>query len=136
MLNAGWREASATDCSAFSLRGNRWLCADGQAMAQGQTPLSGTTTLIGALRGIHETGAQIEPFSRWGEMARQDQCRDWLFVFGHDKLQEISEQLRRSLPGATAVSAGMSQDLEEAVARGATHVRVGSDILGPRAPVG
>jgi uncharacterized pyridoxal phosphate-containing UPF0001 family protein len=34
------------------------------------------------------------------------------------------------------VSAGMSQDLEEAVARGATHVRVGSDILGPRAPVG
>ena len=37
---------------------------------------------------------------------------------------------------AAAVSAGMSQDLEEAVARGATHVRVGSDILGPRAPVG
>lgn len=53
-----------------------------------------------------------------------------------DRLQELSQQLRRSLPEATAVSAGMSQDLEEAVARGATHVRVGSDILGPRAPVG
>ncbi|WP_298586811.1 YggS family pyridoxal phosphate-dependent enzyme [uncultured Kocuria sp.] len=53
-----------------------------------------------------------------------------------DRLREISQELRQSLPEATAVSAGMSQDLEEAVARGATHVRVGSDILGPRAPVG
>ena len=53
-----------------------------------------------------------------------------------DRLLELSQRLRRSLPEATAVSAGMSQDLEEAVARGATHVRVGSDILGPRAPVG
>ncbi|MFI7582592.1 YggS family pyridoxal phosphate-dependent enzyme [Kocuria sp. M1N1S27] len=53
-----------------------------------------------------------------------------------DRLLEISQELRQALPGATAVSAGMSEDLEEAVARGATHVRVGSDILGPRAPVG
>lgn len=53
-----------------------------------------------------------------------------------DRLSAVSEELRRSLPEATAVSAGMSQDLEEAVARGATHVRVGSDVLGPRPPVG
>ncbi|MHC5560201.1 YggS family pyridoxal phosphate-dependent enzyme [Kocuria sp. U4B] len=52
-----------------------------------------------------------------------------------DRLHELSQLLQRSLPGATAVSAGMSHDLEEAVARGATHVRVGSDILGPRPPV-
>lgn len=53
-----------------------------------------------------------------------------------DRLQAVSEQLRQALPEAAAISAGMSQDLEEAVARGATHVRVGSDILGPRPPVG
>ena len=35
-------------------------------------------------------------------------------------------------PGATGISAGMSQDLEQAVRFGATHLRVGSDILGPR----
>jgi hypothetical protein len=35
-------------------------------------------------------------------------------------------------PSATWVSAGMSGDLEHAVRAGATHVRVGSAILGPR----
>jgi uncharacterized pyridoxal phosphate-containing UPF0001 family protein len=34
------------------------------------------------------------------------------------------------------LSMGMSADLEAAVAEGATHVRIGSDILGPRGPVG
>lgn len=53
-----------------------------------------------------------------------------------DRLHGLSLELRSALPGAAAVSAGMSQDLEEAVARGATHVRVGSDVLGPRPPVG
>lgn len=35
-------------------------------------------------------------------------------------------------PGAVLLSAGMSADLEQALARGATHVRVGSAVLGPR----
>ena len=35
-------------------------------------------------------------------------------------------------PDATSLSAGMSADLEAAVRVGATHVRVGSAILGPR----
>ena len=35
-------------------------------------------------------------------------------------------------PDATVLSAGMSGDLEDAVRAGATHVRVGSAILGPR----
>jgi hypothetical protein len=34
------------------------------------------------------------------------------------------------------LSAGMSQDLEAAVAAGATHLRIGTDVLGPRPPVG
>lgn len=49
-----------------------------------------------------------------------------------DRLMEISSRLRESHPAATMVSAGMSQDLDEAVAAGATHVRVGTAVLGVR----
>jgi pyridoxal phosphate enzyme (YggS family) len=38
-------------------------------------------------------------------------------------------------PEATTLSAGMSGDLEAAVTHGATHVRVGSAVLGPRPPI-
>jgi uncharacterized pyridoxal phosphate-containing UPF0001 family protein len=39
-------------------------------------------------------------------------------------------------PQAVMISAGMSGDLEQAVAAGATHVRVGTALLGGRpAPV-
>lgn len=48
------------------------------------------------------------------------------------RLMEISRILRSSHPAAEVVSAGMSQDLEQAVAAGATHLRIGSDVLGPR----
>jgi uncharacterized pyridoxal phosphate-containing UPF0001 family protein len=34
------------------------------------------------------------------------------------------------------VSAGMSGDLEQAIAAGATHVRVGTAVLGVRPPLG
>lgn len=40
--------------------------------------------------------------------------------------------VRRVDPAATWVSAGMSADLEEAIKAGATHVRVGSAVLGRR----
>lgn len=53
-----------------------------------------------------------------------------------DRLMEISTRLRRTHPAATMVSAGMSADLEEAVTAGATHVRVGTAVLGVRARLG
>ena len=43
-----------------------------------------------------------------------------------------AEKLRADHPDARMVSAGMSQDLEQAIAAGATHVRIGTDVLGPR----
>jgi PLP dependent protein len=43
-----------------------------------------------------------------------------------------AEAVRSAHPGATAISAGMSDDLEEAIAAGATHVRVGTALLGGR----
>lgn len=53
-----------------------------------------------------------------------------------ERLREISTGLQAAHPAATMVSAGMSADLEEAVAAGATHVRVGSAVLGERPPLG
>lgn len=49
-----------------------------------------------------------------------------------ERLAEVAEQVRRHHPDATAISAGMSGDLETAIRFGATHVRVGSAILGNR----
>ena len=49
------------------------------------------------------------------------------------RLRELSVHLRRNHPLAAVISAGMSGDLEEAVAEGATHLRVGSALLGARA---
>jgi pyridoxal phosphate enzyme (YggS family) len=51
------------------------------------------------------------------------------------RLMAVSEEIRRSWPGAGVVSAGMSGDLEQAVAAGATQVRVGGAVLGARPAV-
>ncbi|TQS41694.1 YggS family pyridoxal phosphate-dependent enzyme [Cryptosporangium phraense] len=48
------------------------------------------------------------------------------------RLAEFSADLVATHPGATWISAGMSGDLESAVRHGATHVRVGSALLGKR----
>ncbi|MGQ0624332.1 MAG: YggS family pyridoxal phosphate-dependent enzyme [Sporichthyaceae bacterium] len=48
------------------------------------------------------------------------------------RLAEISAQLRSRYPSASWISAGMSSDLHDAVRAGATHVRVGRSLLGPR----
>jgi pyridoxal phosphate enzyme (YggS family) len=48
------------------------------------------------------------------------------------RLREVAHDIQRAHPDATWISAGMSGDLEAAVAQGATHLRVGSAILGSR----
>jgi pyridoxal phosphate enzyme (YggS family) len=48
------------------------------------------------------------------------------------RLAEIAAAVRRIAPEATWLSAGMSGDLEQAVEAGATHVRIGSAVLGQR----
>jgi pyridoxal phosphate enzyme (YggS family) len=47
-------------------------------------------------------------------------------------LPRIAGAVRAAYPGAVIVSAGMSGDLEDAIAVGATHVRVGTALLGGR----
>ena len=51
------------------------------------------------------------------------------------RLAEVAADVRRAVPAATWISAGMSGDLEHAVRHGATHLRIGSAILGPRPSV-
>jgi pyridoxal phosphate enzyme (YggS family) len=48
------------------------------------------------------------------------------------RLQQISADLTGRHPAATVISAGMSGDLEQAILSGATHVRVGTAVLGHR----
>jgi PLP dependent protein len=49
------------------------------------------------------------------------------------RLRAASERLQTKHPTAKALSAGMSADLEDAVMEGATHLRVGTDLMGSRA---
>jgi len=51
------------------------------------------------------------------------------------RLRSVADGIRATHPSATWVSAGMSGDLEAAIRKGATHLRVGSAILGSRPTV-
>ncbi|MGW6569898.1 YggS family pyridoxal phosphate-dependent enzyme [Streptomyces sp. NPDC054975] len=53
-----------------------------------------------------------------------------------DRMMDLSTLLRTTRPAANMVSAGMSADLEDAVAAGATHVRIGTAVLGVRPRLG
>jgi PLP dependent protein len=74
--------------------------------------------------------AAAEGLSLEGVMAVAPLGADPAPVFA--RLAEISHSLRAEHPAAKTVSAGMSGDLEHAIASGATHVRVGTALLGGR----
>jgi PLP dependent protein len=48
------------------------------------------------------------------------------------RLRDSAALVREVRPAATVISAGMSGDLEAAIAAGATHVRIGTALLGDR----
>ena len=48
------------------------------------------------------------------------------------EMREIHDRTLRSFPTVAALSMGMSGDFEAAIAAGATHLRIGSSILGSR----
>ena len=50
------------------------------------------------------------------------------------ELAQICQGFRSDFPNSKFLSAGMSGDFEEAIKHGATHVRIGSSILGSRSP--
>ncbi|AGW41675.1 hypothetical protein O159_16260 [Leifsonia xyli subsp. cynodontis DSM 46306] len=49
-----------------------------------------------------------------------------------ERVRAASERVRALAPEAVAISAGMSQDYREAIAAGATHLRIGTAITGNR----
>lgn len=51
---------------------------------------------------------------------------------GFARLAEVSSRLQVDHPQASAISAGMSADLEHAITHGSTYVRVGTALLGRR----
>lgn len=53
-----------------------------------------------------------------------------------ERLQGYAERVRAVAPDARWISAGMTGDFIEAIRAGATHLRIGSAITGPRPPRG
>lgn len=53
-----------------------------------------------------------------------------------ERLHGYSDRVRALEPAATAISAGMTHDYVEAIAAGATHLRIGSAITGNRPAAG
>lgn len=49
-----------------------------------------------------------------------------------ERLRSYSDRVRSLAPQASAISAGMTHDYAEAIAAGATHLRIGSAITGKR----
>ena len=97
------------------------------AAARGGIPLDGLGVLANSV-------AAAQHLRLLGLMAVAPQGVDPAAAFA--KLSSVSRDIRADHPGATWISAGMSADLESAIANGATHLRVGSAILGSRPLLG
>jgi pyridoxal phosphate enzyme (YggS family) len=82
------------------------------------------------LAALAEATARAEGLALRGLMAVAPLGEDPAAAF--DRLAGIRDRFLTDHPDATSLSAGMSGDLEQAVAAGATHVRVGSAVLGSR----
>ncbi|CAL9411213.1 MULTISPECIES: YggS family pyridoxal phosphate-dependent enzyme [unclassified Streptomyces] len=103
---------------------------DGRGERGGVAPpgVAELADLVAGAEGLRLDGLMtVAPLT--GEYAGRQQA-----VF--ERLMDLSTDLRRTHPAANMVSAGMSADLEQAVAAGATHVRVGSAVLGVRPRLG
>lgn len=82
------------------------------------------------VRAVVDEIASLRPLRLRGVMAVAP--LRWPPAAAFAKLADVSAWIRADHPEATVISAGMSADLEEAVKAGATHVRLGSAILGNR----
>jgi hypothetical protein len=88
---------------------------------------------VGDLAGLAAHAAAAEHLRTRGVMAVAPLGADPMRAFA--ALHQLLEIVREHSPQALVISAGMSGDLEAAVTSGATHLRVGSAILGSRALV-
>lgn len=122
-------ETSAGPCATADLKCCVQVTLDPRADENSQRGGAHPSRVLDLARLI----AQTEGLELAGVMAVAPKDGDPREAF--ERLWEISQRVRSEFPAATTVSAGMSGDLEAAVAAGATHVRIGSDVLGPRPTV-
>ncbi|GAA2585023.1 YggS family pyridoxal phosphate-dependent enzyme [Winogradskya consettensis] len=122
------RLASALDSAAQRLR-DRPLEVLLQVSIDGDTARGGADP-GGDLWELADFVAGAEGLRLGGVMAVAP--REWEPSKAFGALADIAARLRADHPDATVVSAGMSGDLEAAVAHGATHVRIGTSLLGMR----
>ena len=101
-----------------------------------QVSLDGDTARGGAVpsdvRALGELVAESQALHLRGVMAIAPLGVEPALAFA--TLAEVAADLRAAHPSADVISAGMSGDLEAAIAAGATHVRIGTALLGPRTP--
>ena len=97
----------------------------GEASKAGANPadLPALAAAVAALPGLTLRGLMAIPAPAQDESARREPFA---------ALRTALETLREEHPGLDTLSMGMSADLEAAIAEGATIVRVGTDIFGPR----
>jgi len=103
------------------------LSGDTSARGRGGIPLDSVAELADSVAAAPHLGLR-------GLMAVAPLGVDPAAAFA--ELATASRAVRADHPEAGWISAGMSADLEAAVANGATHLRVGSAILGSRPPLG
>lgn len=82
------------------------------------------------LNGFARAIAELGNLKIRGLMAVTPLDEDPILAF--TRLKMLSNQLVETLPTASEISAGMSNDFESAIAQGATLIRIGSQILGVR----
>jgi uncharacterized pyridoxal phosphate-containing UPF0001 family protein len=85
---------------------------------------------VGDLPALAEAAAAAPALELQGIMAVAPLGADPAAAFA--RLPALLDVVRGFAPAAAVISAGMSGDLEAAVASGATHLRVGSAVLGTR----
>jgi PLP dependent protein len=116
-LDTGASNTGASDTGAAGGTGER------DAQARGGVPPAALAKVAAAIEA--EEGLILG-----GLMAVAPRYADPMDAFA--PLRQLSEVIRSVNASATMVSAGMSGDLEAAIEYGATHVRIGTALLGDR----
>lgn len=124
------RAEVATALAAGAQRAGRQLDVFAQVSLDDDPARGGV--VAGELAGLADHIAAQDALRLLGVMAVAPLGADPDAAF--ERLAGIAARLRADHPDAVAISAGMSADLEAAVRNGATHVRVGSALLGRRTP--
>lgn len=104
------------------------------SLDENPTPERGGTDLAGAmeiLATFERTRSELSGISIVGVMGVAPLAGSPKRAF--TRLYQAFSEIRRAFPEVTILSAGMSGDFVDALTSGATHIRLGSSILGSRA---